>query len=102
MNLVLIVTFTFEFKGLYDCLLPAQAKCLAFSPGAYGKLMQSIELPMVASIPPPTTCWLIDWFQLICFFSLYKLLIMLKIIEKDNDEEALTGNLGLIWGPGSP
>ena len=55
MNLVLIVTFTFEFKGLYDCLLPAQAKCLAFSPGAYGKLMQSIELPMVASIPPPTT-----------------------------------------------
>ena len=56
MNLVLIVTFTFEFKGLYDCLLPAQAKCLAFSPGAYGKLMQSIELPMVASIPPPTTC----------------------------------------------
>ena len=34
MILVLIVTFIFEFKGLYDCLLPAQAKCLAFNPGA--------------------------------------------------------------------
>lgn len=102
MILVLIVTFTFEFKGLYDCLLPAQAKCLAFSPGAYGKLMQSIELPMVASIPPPTTCWLIDWLISIdLLLSLYWL-HMLKIIEKDSDGEAWTGSLGLIGDPGSP
>ena len=43
-------------RNCHNIHLPAQARCFALSPASYGRLIQSIELPIVAIIPPPTTC----------------------------------------------